>query len=391
MTDGTGKAVGVWNFTKDTALTAKWTPKQYMLTLVVNNDSGGYVWGSGLVDFGSTASIGSSPKGDYTFVGWYDENDELITQNANYDFEMEADRTLTAKFSLFTLTIKSDLGGTVRPRYVVNFDLNGGSGGAPEPQYITADQLLAYPVNSTPTREGYMFRGWYATPSPALNEIPYNFTKAIDGDMTLYAGWYGAFSNDIIIELNVRFKTVDLQGVTTPDNCKSLYFCPVYNGDYTFTYESWQSDISSSEEDYSGMSFTVYNVTGSGSDTLIFNDSFKDRDQEYTKTLHLYAGRIYRIDAWRVRNDNTNYFFSVGVTGNGERPSEGGRATPMAAQTPMRSGTQITIVAEADPGYEFLGWYDENDVLVSMEQTLVYTMPYSTKVLTAKWRLKNGG
>lgn len=39
---------------------------------------------------------------------------------------------------------------------------------------------------------------------------------------------------------------------------------------------------------------------------------------------------------------------------------KGGIASSLAPNTPTRCGTEYTIVATADDGYEFIGWYDES-------------------------------
>ncbi|WP_066648721.1 InlB B-repeat-containing protein [Christensenella timonensis] len=66
--------------------------------------------------------------------------------------------------------------------YVVTFDTQGGS--AIGPALVTAGDAVARP--SDPVREGYTFTGWFMD---AAATQPWDFTTAVNGNMTLYAGW----------------------------------------------------------------------------------------------------------------------------------------------------------------------------------------------------------
>ena len=380
VTDSKGKALDVWNFDEDTVLTARWTPIQYVLTLIVNDNSAGYAYGGGFVDYGSAASIKAIPKGSYTFVGWYDENDELITQNAEYEFEMDTDRTLTAKFSLFTLTIRSEDGGAVSPMYSVAFDLNGGEGTTPDTQYVSGFAALYYPT-TTPTRKGYLFRGWYTEPKPDYGVAPYDFAAPVESDITLYAVWYSlpkAYENNVMTEGLLK-TYVNLYG-TSSSNRVYIFFYAHASGTYTLKYLSDKVDITG------GVSFEVYNRTSPNADTVLLRDSYNDRDTEHSKTIDVTAGNVYCIEVWRINNFSEDYYFSIGYSSNGAKTRDGGIAASFTRETPTRAGTVYTLVADANLGYEFLGWYDEAGELVSSEMIFEYTMPYSSKTLTAKWQ-----
>lgn len=389
VTDGTGKAVAGWNFAKDTALTAKWTIKQYAINLQKEMSAGGSVKGGGLYDHGSTASLTAATNDGYTFMGWYDEDDELITMNATYEFQALGDRTLTVKWDLFTLSIKSETGGVVFPIYTVKFDLNGGTGTTPEAQTVAAFKGLEYPTE-TPTRAGYLFRGWSTETYISSVDGLYDFSAYIEGDLTLYATWYKLPETDADKIINVgRLETsIELKGKNSANNSGHLYFCPIATGNYTFEYEGYQIGVSSSDEDYSGVSFVVYNITASNPNTEVFRDSFKERNEKHTKTVRLEAGNIYRFDAWRNRDNNIQYYFGVSAASDA-KPREGGgtRMNSLSSPTPTRAGTVFTVEANADPGYEFLGWYDETGALVSTELVFEIIMPYASKVYTAKWQL----
>lgn len=66
--------------------------------------------------------------------------------------------------------------------FTVRFDTNGGT--AVESVKVLHGETL--PEQAEPTREGYVFTGWY-TDRSCTNQ--WNASDGITGSMTLYAGW----------------------------------------------------------------------------------------------------------------------------------------------------------------------------------------------------------
>src|SRR5690606_13154368 len=96
-------------------------------------------------------------KNGYSFIGWFDESDEL------FDFNTPITRhtTLTAKYEI--------------NEYTLTFDTDGGTAVAP----IIGDYDTAVSAPAAPTKDGYTFAGW----SPALPEtMP-------AGNQTYTAAW----------------------------------------------------------------------------------------------------------------------------------------------------------------------------------------------------------
>ena len=69
------------------------------------------------------------------------------------------------------------------PGFTITFDSNGGTDVAAQNQMY--GELLEVPEN--PTREGYVFTGWYL--DPACDELWEEDEDKIECDITLYAGW----------------------------------------------------------------------------------------------------------------------------------------------------------------------------------------------------------
>lgn len=69
------------------------------------------------------------------------------------------------------------------PGFTITFDSKGGTDVAPQNQMY--GELLDVPEN--PTREGYLFDGWYI--DPVCDELWEEDEDIIECDITLYAGW----------------------------------------------------------------------------------------------------------------------------------------------------------------------------------------------------------
>ena len=100
---------GVWSDANDITMTAKWEVKQYQVS-IEKNVSGGYVSGAGKHDFESSVTVNATTSSGYTWIGWYDSNDQLLTTNTAYSFTMGAeDVTLIAKWTCYIVKIDKNI------------------------------------------------------------------------------------------------------------------------------------------------------------------------------------------------------------------------------------------------------------------------------------------
>ena len=222
---------GVWNFDSNVTLTAKWTKKQYTVTLDANGGSG--VDASQTATYDSSYTLPTPTRTGYTFAGWFcgttqysggtwltPENTTLVAkwtartdisyvvnhhqQNANDDgYTLEstqnlqgtADASITPTVKSYThfispssktVTIAPD-GSLVVDYYYnrVTYDLtyvtNGGD--TIEKQTYKYNQTL---VISTPSRTGYTFGGWFTNKELTT---AYSATATLNADTTIYAYW----------------------------------------------------------------------------------------------------------------------------------------------------------------------------------------------------------
>jgi uncharacterized repeat protein (TIGR02543 family) len=85
-----------------------------------------------------------------------------------------------------------DAGGPEEVNVTVTFNLNGQSGTPPPSQTFAKGGTATRPA-SNPSAVGYTFANWYSTqvetPVPSSGVSAFNFSTAINADITLYAGW----------------------------------------------------------------------------------------------------------------------------------------------------------------------------------------------------------
>ena len=90
------------------------------------------------------------------------------------------DRIIVGCIAVIVILVALDLRN---PGFTITFDSKGGTDVAPQNQMY--GELLEVPEN--PTREGYVFSGWYLEPS--CDELWEVDSDIIESDLTLYAGW----------------------------------------------------------------------------------------------------------------------------------------------------------------------------------------------------------
>ena len=214
--------------TGDITLTAKWNINKYTVTF--DSYGGTPVPPKQEVEYGLTAAKPDDPtlKG-HTFAFWYLGEDE---QNATaYDFgtPVTENITLTAKWNInkYTVTFDTDGGTPVPPNQEVEYGLT-----ATEP-------------TTAPTKTGYTFDGWY------LGNEKYNFSDAVEQDITLKAKWeaipYGVTYSyvsgtegadlpwNVIASLPVnKYTYAEGEKVTTAMKPDDMVF-----GEYTWKFQGW--------------------------------------------------------------------------------------------------------------------------------------------------------
>ncbi|MDR0637472.1 MAG: InlB B-repeat-containing protein [Spirochaetaceae bacterium] len=145
-------------------------PEPTTYTVTFNLD-GGTGLESQTVEEGKTVEKPDNPtKEGNTFAAWY--RDEAKTTLWNFDTDVVVqDTTIYAKW----------VAGENVPSYEVTFDADGGT---PAPAKQTVIQGEKAPEPAKPTKDGYIFAGWYN------GDTAWNFgTGTVTEDITLKAKW----------------------------------------------------------------------------------------------------------------------------------------------------------------------------------------------------------
>ena len=191
-------------------------------TITVNSDppAGGVVLGGGPYTPGTQATVTATPAQGYHFVSWTEDNNTVST-DSSYSFNVDADRSLVAKFEKdsHTITFVNDDGSVLQSSPVPYGDTPVYSGDTPEKE--------------STSEYAYSFAGW----SPEI--------KKVTADTT-----YTAVYTSTLCEYDITFVNEDgsvLQSSPVPYGDK-----PVYSGDtpakestpeYTYSFAGWSPEI----------------------------------------------------------------------------------------------------------------------------------------------------
>ena len=174
-----------WNFEvdrvqDDTILYAGWkvienptpTPTEYAVTFKPGN---GDPDGTIIVTAGSLVPIPASPTMEgYTFIGWY--TDAECTSPWNFDTDrVRAKMILYGGWEIYVPPVPPDCNITFKP-----------GNGDPDTTIVVLTGMFI-PRPTLPTRDGYVFTGWYIDES-CTTAWNFEVNKA-EGHMTLYGGW----------------------------------------------------------------------------------------------------------------------------------------------------------------------------------------------------------
>ncbi|MBQ0051704.1 MAG: InlB B-repeat-containing protein [Treponema sp.] len=119
--------------------------------------------------------------------------------------------------------------------YTVTFDLNGGSGTAPESITKTSGTAITLPTTSS-TKTGYKFNGWAETNNATSGTTG---TYTVSKNVTLYAVWIA--ENAKTYKVSFMNGTTVISSSNVPENTSvTKPTDPTKDGDYKF--DGWYSD-----------------------------------------------------------------------------------------------------------------------------------------------------
>ena len=151
-------------------LVANFSLISYTVTTSSSPTAGGTTSGGGTYDFGTSVTVSATPNTGYAFVNWT-EGGTPVSTSASYNFNLTANRTLVANFSLNTYTVVTSssptAGGTT-------------SGGG------TYNHGASATVTATPAT-GYQFVNWIEGGTAVSTSASYTFT--VSANRTLVANF----------------------------------------------------------------------------------------------------------------------------------------------------------------------------------------------------------
>lgn len=159
-----------------------------------------------------SVTIAAYSKNDTRFLGWYDKDNNLISTNAVYTFNMSNSNTdIEAKWNYFTITYNLN-GGTQNDSNPTNYNIDSGN----------------LPL-AKPTKTGYTFMGWQYNGENVVSINP-NWAK----DVALNALWNGG--NDYVVALDANGGEVSQTSVDVRYDHPYSLPVPTKLG---YTFEGW--------------------------------------------------------------------------------------------------------------------------------------------------------
>lgn len=161
----------------DMTIQATWRANEYTVTFNANNGTGGASTATVVYD-ATMAKLTSLPtRTGYEFAGYYDAATGGtmyygIDGTAARKWDKAANTTLYAQW-------------VVEGEYRIEYELNGGTNAASNPETYTVETETI--TLSDPTKTGYTFGGWYSESTFATRV--FQITKGSTGNKMLYAKW----------------------------------------------------------------------------------------------------------------------------------------------------------------------------------------------------------
>lgn len=189
--------------------------------------------------------------------------------------------------------------------YTVNFETNGGSN--LDSIFVELNNKLLKPTN--PTKNGYVFDSWYEDDSLS---IPFDFSKIINNNITLYAKWIEEYSINVASN-DERMGTVSSNLEKAIEGTKIVLTAEPKNGYHFVKWSSMDIDASNGQFNMPASNVTIvaifeknptYSISfvaNGGSGTM---EDIHDLESLYTLPENRFVSPIgKRFKGWSLNND----------------------------------------------------------------------------------------
>ena len=293
------------------------------------------------------------------------------------------DVTSTAKVSRWAwgAYVDVDLGKAIGENptvHTVTFNSNGGTEIAPK-EVVSGLKIKA---PSTPTKDKYLFRGWYE--DSTFNK-EFDFNTPITSDITLYANWEAANSiNEIRLVGDIQYGTVQVGTLPsfnprtttdsiTIDEVNSNWQYKMQNGAWSGFGLKTPTAVNDGKTNY-GYSFCV--KTNDGYQLDYSNLKVFYNEEEVTSSVKIlkYAWGAY-VDVDLGKANGTPVVYTITFNSND--------GTSVAPQN-VNAGEKLTepTPAPTKVGFTFDGWYEDS----TFSKKFDFNTPITDSMtLYAKW------
>lgn len=302
------------------------------------------------VTVGEKVQLTATPKEGYKFVGWYEKGTQITGENptnVEIDSVDPKDRTIYARFEIkkyiVTASAVSEDDDDNTQGNIITYGNESKAQVEVTVKHGHSVEFKAVPADGS----GYVFDGWYSDKACKANKLSSVATYTINS-VTANQSIYAKF---VLKTFNVEAYAYSYSDVTKLSeqsaygNVKSgdesgtyLKLIVKYGKDFSFTsvsndycdFENWYSDKNC--ETSVGSDKTAL-ISGKGEKDVTYYAKFK------IKTKNISVGCQSKSD---VGNS------SVGINGSTKTST-------------VNLGSKVELVATADSGYEFKGWYTDDE------------------------------
>jgi uncharacterized repeat protein (TIGR02543 family) len=354
----------------------------YTVNVAANPSEGGSVMGGGTFSQGESCTVSATANAGYTFTNWT-ENGNVVSTDANYTFNVTANRNLVANFQIQSFNITATADPTA-----------GGN--------VTGGGTFNYGQSCTLTataNAGYTFVNWTKNGTQVSTNASYTFTVT---ESAAYVAHFQINSYNIAVSADPTVGG-NVSGGGTFNYGQSCTVSATVNEGYTFINWTENGAQVSANADYT---FTV-----NGNRTLVAHFSTQGyvitamADPEEGGTVSGSGGYDYGEVCTLTATANTGYTFvnwtkdntevsteptysftvsesatyvahftinSYEITATAD-PEEGGT---VSGDGEYEYGAPCTLTATVNENYEFINWTKDN-VEVSTETSITFTVTES--------------
>ncbi len=270
FTDVNGVTFSTWNVINPEEIVAHWKINSYNVIAKSSDIEAGTVSGSGVYNYNETVSLTAITNKGYNFVGWYNDNDTLISTDTRISFPAIENINYTAKWNYFILSTN------------VNYS-NAGVVDIYENEKISIGENITLSAIDYKNL-GYVWKGWFLNGNFISDKLSINITM---GDFNAeYVAVWGVLEElqnfDFISTKNtceiINVKDKNATKIVVPD-----YITSIKNGAFSgcskLSYLSLPfvgysgNEIESSEKTLFGFIFGAKNFSGAVKIVQCYKDS----------------------------------------------------------------------------------------------------------------------